>query len=344
MARIYRRPDEPGGTYYIDYSRNGKRLRRSLETTMLREAKQRRDLVLGDKVNSTWGNKTGDISIDSFWNQYREWAVMYKAEATVKAEESHWKSFVDFARPTTLGSIEARHVVSYIRHRKKQGRSPTTINDTLTCLKSLYNRARELKLYEGGNPLDDVKRLPVETKPARFLSQAQIAAVMEAAAAHSPAIYRFIALGVYSGLRTREIVNARWEWFDFEQGTLTVQKAEDGSFGTKGKRYRSIPLHDKLRTILEPLSREEGYIINGDKTKPGKWRIRYEPKRAFKTVMKAAGVEWCTPHTLRHTFASQLVQAGVSLYKVSKWLGHADITTTQIYAHLAPVDEDINSF
>ena len=47
-------------------------------------------------------------------------------------------------------------------------------------------------------------------------------------------------------------------------------------------------------------------------------------------------------HTLRHTFASHLVSNGVSLYKVSRWLGHKDLTTTQIYAHLAPGDNDIN--
>ena len=60
--------------------------------------------------------------------------------------------------------------------------------------------------------------------------------------------------------------------------------------------------------------------------------------------LKAAGVEWCTPHSLRHTFASQLAIKGVSLYKISKWLGHADFKTTQIYAHLQAHDEDINRF
>jgi len=72
--------------------------------------------------------------------------------------------------------------------------------------------------------------------------------------------------------------------------------------------------------------------------------VRYEPKRAFKSVVVAAGVPWCTAHMLRHTFASQLAMAGVSLYKIKSWLGHASVTTTEIYAHLAPVDEDIDAF
>jgi integrase/recombinase XerD len=153
----------------------------------------------------------------------------------------------------------------------------------------------------------------------------------------------FIALCLYAGLRASEAANAKWEWFDWRQGTITVQSTDD-QFSTKSKRFRVIPLHSRLREILQPLRKPKAYLINPEKTEPGKWRIRYEPKKAFAAVVKAAGVEWCTPHVLRHTFASQLVQAGVSLYKVSQWLGHSDTRTTQIYAHLAPVDDDINRF
>ncbi|MEW6238588.1 MAG: tyrosine-type recombinase/integrase [Candidatus Omnitrophota bacterium] len=52
-------------------------------------------------------------------------------------------------------------------------------------------------------------------------------------------------------------------------------------------------------------------------------------------------MEGITPHVLRHTFASQLAIAGVSLYKVQTWLGHRDAATTQIYAHLQATDSDI---
>ena len=61
-----------------------------------------------------------------------------------------------------------------------------------------------------------------------------------------------------------------------------------------------------------------------------------------KCFFKEAGIENCNLHSLRHTFASQLVMAGVSIYKVSRWLGHSDVKTTMIYAHLAPQDADIN--
>jgi len=50
----------------------------------------------------------------------------------------------------------------------------------------------------------------------------------------------------------------------------------------------------------------------------------------------------CSPHVLRHTFASHLVMKGISIYKVSQWLGHRSVNTTMIYAHLAPQDDEIN--
>lgn len=52
-------------------------------------------------------------------------------------------------------------------------------------------------------------------------------------------------------------------------------------------------------------------------------------------------MEWVTPHIMRHTFASQLAKAGVSLYKIQQWLGHSDPKTTMIYAHLQAQDDEI---
>ena len=77
-------------------------------------------------------------------------------------------------------------------------------------------------------------------------------------------------------------------------------------------------------------------------TETGKCFYRYQFLSAFNTVAEAAGVEWVTPHILRHTFASQLAIKGVSIFKISKWLGHSDVKTTMIYAHLADYDEEVN--
>jgi len=150
------------------------------------------------------------------------------------------------------------------------------------------------------------------------------------------------ALGIFAGLRKNEIVNARWEWLDFERRLLTL--ASHDGFELKDSETRTIPLHERLAALMEPQRREKGFVFAPEKDSGNGYRYRYDFKRAFNTVLKEAGLEWVTPPVLRHTFASQLAMAGVSLNKISKWLGHSDVKTTQIYAHLQTHDEDINRF
>ncbi len=73
-----------------------------------------------------------------------------------------------------------------------------------------------------------------------------------------------------------------------------------------GKRIRKAlgTTNKKLARILEPYSEAEGYIFNPKKEQPGKYKYRFEFKKSFQNTVTEAGVEWRTPHTLRHTFAS----------------------------------------
>ena len=75
--------------------------------------------------------------------------------------------------------------------------------------------------------------------------------------------------------------------------------------------------------------------------KQGKSIYRYDFGKPFAEYMKAQDVEWVTPHVMRHTFASLLVQKGTSVFKVAKWLGDSVAVTENTYAHLAPGDADI---
>ena len=104
-------------------------------------------------------------------------------------------------------------------------------------------------------------------------------------------------------------------------------------------------MHERLKSILRAYrrggARSRGYLFQ---TSRGTLYSRDNLLRELKKAAKRAGVT-CHWYTLRHSFASQLVMAGVSIFKVSAFLGHASVTTTQKhYAHLAPevLHEDIN--
>ena len=145
-----------------------------------------------------------------------------------------------------------------------------------------------------------------------------------------------ILTALYTGLRANELINLEWQDFDFDNGVLKIVNKKD--FQTKSKKFRVIPLNKRLITGLKPYIKKGGLCFSNE----GK-RLHCAPRRAIYSVLKHAGLKGVSWHILRHTFASRLVQEGVSIFKVSKWLGHSSVNTTMIYSHLAPVqDEDIN--
>ncbi len=103
---------------------------------------------------------------------------------------------------------------------------------------------------------------------------------------------------------------------------------------------RTIPLNETVCNLLKRRAQENGmtgYVFpdqDGDMIKADKL------KKAFRKAVKESGIAHFRFHDLRHTFATRLTQAGVDLYKVSKLLGHKDISTSQRYAHHYPEIRD----
>jgi integrase len=123
----------------------------------------------------------------------------------------------------------------------------------------------------------------------------------------------------------------RWEWIDFERRTITVQNAE--GFTTKSKQVRVLPIADEAYTVLvgrrERSNTDSVRVFEGPHLTPG--HVTFKAKQ---TILRANLPANLHLHSLGRTFASWLVQGGVSLYQVSKLMGHASTTTTAICAHV----------
>ena len=344
VHNIYKKPTQGGGfIYYVDFYQGNRRVRRSLKTNVLKVAKQRRDAILSQRDDPAWTRGRQDSDAAEFWEKYLDYCKRHKSPNTWKVEVINWRQLTSFTRLKKLGDVTPARAEDFARHlRDDLGQSARTVNSNISRMLTVYNRAIEWGDFGGVNPFKSFKRLPTEELPTRYLNDDEIELVLEEAVESSRDILFFCAMGIFAGMRTAEAGAARWSWFDFEHGSITIQGDSAGEFKTKSSKFRTVPLHDRLREILEQHRKDDGFLIMPAKTERGRWRVRYEPKRAFGTVVKGAGVPWATPHTLRHSFASGLVRKGVSLYKVSRWLGHSSINVTQRYAHLMPVDEDIN--
>ncbi len=133
-------------------------------------------------------------------------------------------------------------------------------------------------------------------------------------------------------MRLNELTNLKWQSIDMECKIIIIQITK--SFSTKSKKERIIPISCLIMEELLILKRnsysdyifanQTGYKYNNDYV-----------THKFKKASRDAGLlETVHFHTLRHSFASNLVQKGVSLYVVKELLGHQNISTTQIYSHL----------
>jgi integrase/recombinase XerD len=127
----------------------------------------------------------------------------------------------------------------------------------------------------------------------------------------------------------------KWNWIDFSQDIITVKNSDD--FKTKSKRERIIPIHQKVNSILVSYYRL-GSQPKNDLIFYRKKNIKLNGEfisKQFKVAVRAAALnDDIHFHTLRHSFASNLVQRGVNLYVVQNLLGHENFKTTQIYSHL----------
>ena len=325
-------------TYWVRYTLGSKQHRRSLgvqdPVVARRVASQlEKDIILG--VNEIPADK---CPFADFRQRYIEYAKAHKRPKTVVTDKWAMDLLQKHQPIQLLNHLTPAKVEALKKKLLKADFSPSSINIALRHLSSIFGTAVKWQLLDK-NPFSKVPKIKTEQKLPRFLTKDQIEDLLAVARSHGRDIYLVFLLGIYAGLRKNEIGHARWEWIDFDRKTITL--SPHGDFHLKTSECRTIPLHDKLDETLLQEKQPDGYIFFPDRTTYEGF-YRYDFKKGFAAVCKEAGLDWVTPHTLRHTFASQLAIAGVSLYKISKWLGHSNFSTTQIYAHLQASDEEIN--
>ena len=138
-----------------------------------------------------------------------------------------------------------------------------------------------------------------------------------------------IQTGYASGLRVSEIVNLKWSDIDSDRKTIHIKQA-------KGKKDRIVMLAEKVKQTLDSLENSGDYLF---KTNRGK---KYS-KRTIQKILENAGKKAhiqkrVTPHTLRHSFATHLLENGTDIRYIRDLLGHSDINTTLIYTKVSNRD------
>lgn len=221
-------------------------------------------------------------------------------------------------------------IKEYLLKKHKVGQSPQTINLYLNAIKYFYREVAKSKQLIGIKFAKHSKKLPT------ILSRLEIEKIISSIANEKHRL--LIALAYGAGLRVSEAINLKIK--DFNLGELTIHIKE-----AKGKRDRITVLPEKLKLNLSNLisGRDKNeYIFRSERG--GKITERTAQK-IFENALKKTGInKEATFHSLRHSFATHLLENGVDVRYVQELLGHQNIRTTQIYTQVTnPAIKNIKS-
>ena len=227
---------------------------------------------------------------------------------------------------TRLEEITKVKVKTYMCQRKREVASNATVNREVVCIKGILTKALEWG-YINKHPLTGLKLFKEAPPKDRYLTKDEAKCLI---AVSSKFLRDIIILALGTGMRQDEIFSLTWDDVILDERSMYGQITVIG----KGEKRRTIRMNKAVFDLFKHLEKEKNnhYVFPSPKTGKKLNNVR----NSFSTALKAAGIENFRFHDLRHTAASWMVMEGVSLYAVKEILGHADIKTTQRYAHLSP--------
>ena len=280
----------------------------------------------------------GDASIERFLDAlWMERGLSDNTLAAYRNDLQQFAAWLNEARQCELAQVQREHLLDYLALRSEQQRSPRSSARLLSSLRRYYAWCRRENLRQ-----DDPTRLLAAPKLGRSLpdtlSEEDVVALL-----HAPDIKTALGLRdramlelLYAtGLRVTELVSLREYQVNLRQGVLRVTG--------KGQKERMVPmgevaiewlqryLHEARSTFFHGQEDEALFVTQRKRgmTRQAFWHL-------IKRYARQVGIRvHLSPHTLRHAFATHLLNHGADLRVVQMLLGHSNISTTQIYTHVA---------
>lgn len=234
------------------------------------------------------------------------------------------KSNIDFL------SIENIHVRGYLKYLDTCNLKNTTISRRISALRTFYNYLLEKGLVKS-NIFLNVKNPKLEKKLPNYLNYTEIEELLASIdTSNSEGLERRLLIEMFysTGCRVGEMVNIKISDIDFSSKTIKVMG--------KGSKERIVYYGDYASKYLEDYLKnkdKKGYLFTN---KRGEKLTIEEVEYIVRDIMKHISIKThVTPHTLRHTFATHLLNNGADIRTVQELLGHANLSTTGIYTHVS---------
>lgn len=326
---LYRRKESP--IWWMTFYANGKRYRQTTGTANQKLAER----VFAKIQTQVTENKWFDIDYTK-QKTLREMIERYDREYSAqrkyyprKRDKSVFKNlYYYFGESCTLGEIDQK-VGGYEQFRRAKGISPATVVKELGLLRAMFNIARKQWRWKIANPVSDIKLPKVRNERIRYLSEDEYKRLLDSLDASGQKWLKpMVIIAIDTGLRLTNICDLKWTEVNLFGKMITLD-AE----AMKNDDYLGVPLTERAFQVLKELHKApclSGHVFHEN----GRKIYDRQLQRAFRGLLKKAGISNFHFHDLRHTFASYLRQNGVDLHTISKLLGHRDLRMTKRYAHL----------
>ncbi|MDF9295661.1 MULTISPECIES: site-specific tyrosine recombinase XerD [Geobacillus] len=264
------------------------------------------------------------------------------AHNTIISYERDLKKYAHYLRQVeqlgAWGEVERLHILHFLKFLSEQGQSARTIARHLASIRSFHQFLLREKIVSQ-DPTVHIETPQFERTLPKVLSVEEVEALLSAPQTNTPFGLRdkaMLELLYATGMRVSELVQLNLADVHLTMGFVRC-------YG-KGRKERIVPIgRMAIEALIRYLEHGRPQLVNPRKratealflnhygqrlTRQGFWKI-------LKRLAKEAGIEKeLTPHTLRHSFATHLLENGADLRAVQELLGHADISTTQMYTHV----------
>lgn len=310
--RLYRRKDT--GYWYVEFYR-GKH--RSLRTKDRKKAQGiyrqlEREWLRGRLIQLDQGKR---VTLAEFTREYLS-SRYSLSPATVTKDELSLRLLTDVVGGNTaLKAIKSKKIEQFKKVCLARGCEAVTVNGYLRHIKAAFGVGEE---WYKGYKRPKIKMCKVGKRLPRALTPAQIDLLLTRAKEHWPALYPLLVFYLWTGVRRKEALSLEWQDINFGENPFARIKG-------KGDKERVVPLQAPVVEMLQPIQRDIGPVfiqVHLDTI------THWFQKLARECQIKAR------LHDLRHSCATYMLASGTPLKVVQKILGHASVTTTEIYAEV----------
>lgn len=233
-------------------------------------------------------------------------------------------------KKTDLGRVNVANIKYFLFRLQRKGLAPETINLHLNAIKFFYREVLEAKTTIGIKFARKNKRLPV------VLSKDEVSRLLASATNSKHKLLLSLAYG--AGLRLSEVISLKVKDISIEELVCTIRN-------TKSRHDRTTVFPEKIKHSIQNLiagKERDDYVFESERG--GKLSAR-SAQKAFEKALKQSGIKKAASfHSLRHSFATHLLESGVNIRYIQELLGHKNIRTTQIYTKVtSPAIRNIKS-